>query len=146
MSWVGPYRLRNLLEASITSGHPWPPRSNAIYVVTEKAWSRRPGKPAVVLYVGGNTGKSKRFCTRVGDLVADMLGFYGGGTGHHSGGQTLWRHCKKTQTHPLDLFIGWQKGIRCGRCAEIRAWRLLEPSKNRVAPSRCRVCSNRSTS
>jgi hypothetical protein len=40
--------------------------------------------------VGGNTGGAARFCTRIGDLVADMHGFFGNETGHHSGGITRW--------------------------------------------------------
>src|SRR5207302_830702 len=50
-----------------------------------------------VLYVGGNTGDSDRFITRVGDLIADMLGFWGEQTGHHSGGIRLWEYCHKNR-------------------------------------------------
>jgi hypothetical protein len=61
-----------------------------VYIVSRRQWSKTPTDAAEPLYVGGNTGGAARFCTRIGDLVADMHGFFGNETGHHSGGITLW--------------------------------------------------------
>lgn len=76
---------------------------------------------AEVLYIGSNTGSSSRFVTRVGDLIADMHGFWGGGTGHHSGGQTLWKWCNHNRVHPGDLWLAWAKSS-CVRCDERRRY------------------------
>jgi len=115
-----------------------PPDEDAgIYVVTQRQWFDEPTQDAVVLYVGGNTGRSKRFRTRIGDLIADMLGFFGDETGHHSGGQSLWDWCHRQQVKPLDLYIGWDTEVGCKRCAEKKAYEDLRPLLNKKRPSRC---------
>lgn len=101
------------------------------------------------LYVGGCTGRSKRFCTRVGDLIADMFGFFDGGTGHHSGGQTLYSWCTKNEVNPGDLFLSWARGGPgwCARCAERKMFDDLPRApprdfdaiglRNKKRPPRC---------
>jgi hypothetical protein len=81
--WVGPFRLRELLENCITPGYPWPPERGGVYVVSERHWAGAPTRDARILSAGGNTSQSALFLTRVGSLIADMLGFWY----HHSGGQ-----------------------------------------------------------
>ncbi len=137
MTWIGSYRILNLLEAAITDDHEWPPEDHGVYVVTQTAWNGQPSADDGVLYIGGTTGTSARFVTRVGDLIADILGFYGRETGHHSGGQKIWEYCNHERIHPLDLHIGWFEGCRCVRCAESEAIRVLQPKLNKNAAPAC---------
>ena len=141
MAWIGPFQLRRLLENSLKPGQPMPPEADGVYVVSLKQWTTQPTANDGILYVGGNTGKSKRFRTRVGDLVADMLGFYGSETGHHSGGQTLCTHCREKGINPLNLWLGWRDRVACRRCAEIELFDALKPIKNKSRPSKCGTCS-----
>ena len=125
-TWEGPFKIRELLRNCLSNEQGWPPASNAIYVISRKAWRINPGRKCDPLYIGCNTGDSKRFCTRVGDLIADMHGFWDGDTGHHSGGQSLYKWCKKNAIHPGELFIGWGKRRPwCSRCAEIDVFESL---------------------
>jgi hypothetical protein len=48
-----------------------------------------------------------------------MHQFFCESTGHHSGGQSLFKWCKDSDVHPADLFIAWALQTWCGRCAEI---------------------------
>jgi hypothetical protein len=73
----------------------------------------------------------------LGDLLADALGFFGGGTGHHSGGQSLHKWCLENAVHPTALYIAWIEGARCHRCLETRLCNALRPKLNRNAPARC---------
>src|SRR4051794_19543171 len=65
-------------------------------VISSRNWPRPPKgltagerRPLGDLHrSGGTTGKSERFRTRVGDLLADLFGFYTTTTGHHSVGDT----------------------------------------------------------
>jgi hypothetical protein len=139
MKWVGPYMIRDLLENSIDYKHPWPPENNGIYIVSKYKWNKRPTADCYPLYVGGTTGKSNRFSTRVGDLIADLFGFFGEETGHHSGGQTLHQYCKDKNIKPLDLYLGWAEKCSCNRCAEIHVVQDLNPQKNGAKPSRCKA-------
>jgi hypothetical protein len=90
-----------------------------------------------VLYAGGNTSQSAQFLTRVGSLIADMLGFWS----HHSGGQSLWTYCNQKRVQPLDLYLGWVEGVACPRCAEAEVYRALAPELCRKAPASCGVHS-----
>ena len=137
--WVGPFELRSLLEHSIDETHPKPPESGSAYVVTVKTWHSEPDASCLPLYVGGTTGKGARFRTRIGDLIADLLGFYGSETGHHSGGQSLHKWCKQHSVDPLSLSIAWVKGAACHRCLEVNLVAGLSPSLNRKAPPGCRI-------
>ncbi len=137
MNWEGPFQLRDLLENSTTENYPWPPADKGVYLVSLESWDTAPTKACIPLYAGGNTGKSDRFCTRIEDLVADMVGFYDGGTGHHSGGQKLWEYCNKHVVKPLDLFLGWDADITCPRCDEIELYEALKPELNQKRPPQC---------
>src|SRR5262245_28676742 len=101
LEWVGPFKIRDYLEKAIDEDQVWPPESGGVYVVSLRRWNGRPTKQCDVLYVGSNTGASNRFITRIGDLIADMLGFWGEQTGHHSGGQSLWKYCREHGINPL---------------------------------------------
>lgn len=137
--WVGPFEVRTLLEHCIDGTIALPPESASAYVVTQRSWNAAPGAECGVLYVGGNTGRSARFRTRLGDLLADAFGFFGGGTGHSSGGQSLHWWCRENQFNPLRLQLAWVNRCKCYRCLEIELVRDLSPLLNKVAPSRCNV-------
>jgi hypothetical protein len=138
-SWVGPFRLREYLEKSVDDDQAWPPQRGGVYVVSSLVWRGQPSTTDDLLYVGGNTGESDRFITRIGDLIADMLGFWGDQTGHHSGGIRLWEYCRENRINPLDLFLGWQVERPCVRCAEYDLFVALAPKLNRKRPARCSV-------
>lgn len=135
--WVGPFRIEQLLADAVDEKLPKPPDSGSAYVVTRAAWKVAPTASDWPLYVGSNSGKSSRFRTRIGDLIADTFGFYGGGTGHHSGGQSIHKWCKENHFNPLQLHIGWIEDGGCHRCLEIDLFETLSPTLNRVKPSRC---------
>src|ERR1700693_5122467 len=98
--WIGPFRLRDLLERSIDDDQPWPPEKKGVYVVSLQPWDSHPTKQGGILYVGGNSAESGRFLRRVGDLIIDMLGFFDSEGGHSSGGQSLWNHCNQKSINP----------------------------------------------
>lgn len=137
MPWVGPFTIGKLLDNCLDPRQPWPQEESGVYVVTTKAWKDEPDLESGVLYVGGLTGKSNRFVTRIGDLIADIHGFFGKAAGHHSGGQHLHAWCQEHRRHPGDLFIGWLAPVRCGRCAEVDAFDRFNPLLNRHRPPRC---------
>ncbi len=120
---MGPFEIKLYLANTINKewDEQWPCESNAVYLVSEHRWEQTPTDKAHVLYIGSNTGTSSRFVTRIGDLIADMYGFYGEKTGHHSGGQTLWQWCNHRQIHPGDLWLAWAK-TTCTRCAELHLY------------------------
>jgi hypothetical protein len=143
LKWVGPYRIDELLDQF---HKPQPPESNAVYVVSKKRWHGEPTETCVPLYVGSNTGRSRRFRTRIGDLIADVFGFYVDAgtknkTGHHSGGKTLHKYCVASNLNPKRLYIGWAEECDCARCAENTIYDQLKPAgtlKNNNRPSRCK--------
>lgn len=137
MSWTGPYKIRALLENAHRGNAKRPGEVGAVYVITQRRWRSRPTRKSGVLYVGGNTGSSKRFRTRIGDLIADAFGFFCGETGHHSGGQSLWHWCQQHRVNPMELYIGWQTRAACNRCAEVKAYDLLQPCLNKNRPPKC---------
>jgi hypothetical protein len=138
--WVGPFQLRELMDYCINENFAKPPEAGSAYLITKDKWKTKPTAESIPLYIGGNTGKSVRFRTRVGDLVADACGFFSpGGTGHHSGGQSIYDWCKRTRTRPLDLYIAWIEGTDCHRCLEVRLYEELKPQLNRNRPSQCKV-------
>lgn len=135
--WIGPFQMKQLLGDVIAKELPRPPESGSSYVVTQREWRGHPTTDSIPLYVGGNSGKSNRFRTRIGDLIADTFGFFGGGTGHHSGGQHLHEWCQENHFNPLHLYVGWVESCACHRCLEIELFHLLSPTLNRVRPTRC---------
>ena len=137
MRWKGPYTIGDLLDQSVGRDCPKPPLDNGVYVISRKPWKLEPAAPCNPLYVGSNTGRSKRFRTRIGDLIADMFGFYGGGTGHHSGGQSLHEFCRREKLNPTQLYIGWAEDCECARCTENHLFDRFRPRLNRNRPSRC---------
>ena len=148
--WVGPFQIKTYLENAISNekvwGDRWPCERDAVYVVSRHAWAGNPAEGAQVLYVGGNTGSSSRFVTRIGDLIADIHGFWGERTGHHSGGQTLWKWCDHHRVHPGDLWLAWARNP-CVRCAERHLYETLPRATrddfsttgllNKKSPPRC---------
>ena len=137
MRWIGPYTIDELLTSVASGWENAPPESCAVYLVSRRSWADEPTLACEPLYVGGNTGDSERFRTRIGDLVADLFGFYGCSTGHHSGGRSLNQYCRKNRVDPRSLFIGWTLECTCGRCGEVEFYEFLQPQLNRKRPSRC---------
>ncbi len=136
--WFGPFKVLDLLGAAIEDGHDWPPERLGVYLVSRKRWRGNPKGKCEPLYVGSTTGRSARFCTRVGDLIIDMFGFYGDSTGHSSGGQSLWAWCHDHGVQPGDLYLGWYTAPDiCPRCEETRWYETLAPSLNKISPPRC---------
>ena len=133
--WVGPFTVRELLEGVVDGTVEYPPESNGVYLVTEHCWSGEPDKNSGPLYVGSNTGKRRRFRTRVGELIAHVLGFYCDETGHHSGGQRLHEYCVDNEINPLDLYIGWFEDVENYRAAEVQFVDELKPLLNKRRPS-----------
>jgi len=126
LAWTGPFRVRDLLDRCLADDQPWPPNERGVYLVAQRPWSGAPSSDCGPLYFGGNTGRSARFCTRIGDLIADMHGFYGASTGHHSGGQSLYRWCRERGVKPGSLWLGWAtREPWCGACAEVELAREL---------------------
>jgi len=139
MNWIGPYTIDGLLDLFLAPSQPRPPESKGVYVVSEKEWFRSPTKNCEILYVGSNTGKSKRFRTRIGDLIADMFGFFGEETGHHSGGIALNKYCQEKIISPKNLYIGWTQIDGCVRCAENQIYDDLRPKLCSNRPPRCKL-------
>lgn len=137
MKWKGPFTIDELLDGSVGSSLPELPESGGVYLISERIWDKAPTQACIPLYVGSNTGKSSRFRTRVGDLIADMFGFFGADTGHHSGGQTVYDYCRKRQMSPKRLYIGWVEECGCVRCVENEIYNQLKPSLNKNRPTRC---------
>ena len=137
--WSKPIQLRVLLDECVKNPNLLPPLSMSAYVVTQHAWSGQPTKKSHVLYVGGNSVNPDRFRTRIGDLVSDMLGFYGEKTGHHSGGKSLHLWCQQKTINPLDLHISWVTNATCFRCIEIDLFNEHIPALNKNTPSKCKV-------
>lgn len=151
-TWTGPFRISDLLAACLDDEQPWPPASRGVYVISRAEWQAAPTPACHPLYVGGNTGGSQRFCTRIGDLIADLHGFWDGGTGPHSGGQSLHSWCRTNKVHPSQLFICWATSedaeVWCSRCAEAELIRLVTARTeertllNKLRPPFCRMHSN----
>lgn len=134
MPWRGAYQIGTMLKNCLNGEYPWPQETRGVYVVSRRGWRKTPKH---VLYVGGLTGTSDRFLTRIGDLIADVYGFYGSTTGHHSGGQSINKWCIDSNVHPSDLFLGWKTHVQCLRCAETQAYTEFSPLLNRKRPPCC---------
>lgn len=137
--WIGPFRIRDLLGDVHGPSIPRAPETGSAYLVTRRRWASMPSARCQALYVGGITGGSARFRTRLGDLVADMFGFFGATTGHHSGGQSLYLWCKRNRVNPMRLYIAWVDRTQCHRCLEVALVTELNPVLNRKAPARCKI-------
>ena len=97
MKWIGPFQISKLLDNMMGNlARKIPPEDKSVYIVSLYRWQGKPTKKCSPLYVGSTTGKSRRFRTRIGDLIADMFGFFvEREQGHHSGGQKLYNYCKE---------------------------------------------------
>jgi len=147
MRWKGPFRLGDLLDKCLEEDYK-PPESGGVYLVSKSTWHSQPTKGCHPIYVGGNTGRSVRFRTRIGDLIADIFGFFSDETGHHSGGITIYKYLKskKVQSrnsgrswiHPKQLWIGWLEDCGCVRCEENRVYDELKPELNQKRPNKCK--------
>jgi len=142
--WIGPIKVIDLLSNCLDNQQDWPPDDNGVYLISTSGWKNKPTVKCYPLYVGGNTGNTPRFVTRIGDLIADMFGFFNddGTHGHHSGGQDIYNYCSVNNINPKNLWIGWQIECRCKRCAEIQAYNELRPELNRRRPSNCMIHPN----
>jgi hypothetical protein len=69
-NWTGPFKISDLLDREER-----PPEDLGVYLVSRMPWKGEPEPECIPLYVGGTTGKTPRFPSRVGELIADMTGF-----------------------------------------------------------------------
>ena len=138
MNWIGPITVDALLDRVAVDWDTAPPEANGVYLVSLHPWVREPTRECVPLYVGGNTGVSDRFRTRMGDMIADLFGFCGNSTGHHSGGISLNCYCADNHINPKHLYVGWAEKCDCGRCGEVELFDRLAPRArfNRSGTSR----------
>ncbi len=138
--WEGPVSI-NALLADCLKKSVWPPTATGVYLVSQYEWKKWPEPECKPLYVGSTTGKGDRFLTRVGDLIVDMYGFFGGNTGHSTGGASVHKYCIETGVHPGSLYIGWIPNPKCRRCAELFVWDWFNDLDttllNRKRPPRC---------
>jgi hypothetical protein len=139
--WIGPFTIQQMLDNCLNDAFPKPPYSGSVYVVSLDSWFNSPPPQIRPLYIGSNTGTSQRFRTRIGDLLADLFGFFGD-KGHHSGGRSLFSYCQQHQVHPFNLYLAWVASCDCHRCLENELYRDLEPKLNRKAPPRCSIHRN----
>lgn len=139
IDWIGPFTIEQILYRCTDDSFPKPPESRSVYLISLDTWSDQPTPKCRPLYVGGNTGQSSRFRTRIGDLLADLFGFFCDNTGHHSGGQSLHNYCRVERINPFALYIAWARSCECHRCLETELYGELRPRLNKNVPSRCRV-------
>jgi len=135
LQWVGPFVLRDYLGGLLSMTlNVWPPARPGVYVVSSQPWTGRPVE-GVVLY----TGATKNLLDRMGNLIRDVLGFYGPvedapdeWVGKHSGAQTLWQYCRDRGEPVGDLVIGWAATASpCQWCMEKEVAGLLKPTLNK---------------
>jgi hypothetical protein len=134
LKWDGPFVLRQYLTAMLDMQGTWPSLAPGVYVVTMKPWKKHPTSDDGPVYVGG-TGN---LLERIGNFMADVLGFYGEGkdgtswVGRHSGAQSLWKSCHDEKKKVGDLVLGWAPtSIPCHWCMERDVFKLLNPKENR---------------
>ncbi len=145
MIWIGPYTINQLLNSLLEPPNPRPPEAHSVYLISRRSWENQPTRDCIPLYVGSNTGRSNRFRTRIGELIAHMFGFYGSTrkSRHHSGGRALHKYCIENQVNPKKLYLAWIKDCRCARCKENEAYDLLKNTLlNANRPARCPRHSN----
>lgn len=141
--WFGSFRIDDFLAKCLDENHERPPESSAVYLISRHPWSGNFTLACHPLYVGGNTGGSQRFRTRIGDVIADMHGLFGGGTGHSSGGQSLYRWCCEKRITPGALHLSWATWAGsqpwCDRCAEIELYEACSGHGllNKQKPDQC---------
>jgi hypothetical protein len=114
--WIGPFQILKLLEEASASDPDAirPPERGSAYLVTQRIWRGDPTPTSGPLYVGGITGKSDRFRTRIGDLLADSFGFYGKTNGHSSGGTSIHNGALKTAyARLISIFLGLKTRNDC---------------------------------
>lgn len=138
--WDGPYQIDELLDNCFDETRK-APEDKSCYVVSKVKWEKEPDISSQVIYVGGTTGNSPRFRTRVGDLIADAFGFFGEKAGHHSGGRKIHDHCKGIPLNPKNLYIGWLVGVPCGRCAETALYNYFNKEGKLLNKNRPPACT-----
>ncbi len=138
-AWRGPCRLQRLFERCLDDDLERPAAAAAAYLVSAHSWTGDAPTPAChPLHLGAATGAPGRLRTGVGDLVADLLGFFDERTAPPSGGQALHAWCRRTGTEPGRLFLSWLVDpTGCGRCRERTWYERLRPLLNGRIPPAC---------
>lgn len=136
VTWVGPFQLDALLRHVDDERWPRPPDRSSVYLISRGCWEQQPDLSCTPLYVGGTTGRTDRFRTRVGELLYHLFGFFV--DGKHSGGESLHSYCVENRVDPLTLYLAWAKTPSCPRCLERAEYERLHPVLNKVAPPRCK--------
>lgn len=137
--WSAPQLVRDLLQNCWTEGWPWPPQVGTALVVARYAWTGSSPDPACDPILLDVPTQPQRFEDRFGALVADLLGFFGRGSGgHHPHGTAVYAWCEREDVNPLDLHVAWLGGsAECVACFAANAWRDLRPRVPTDPPPDC---------
>ena len=71
--WIGPFKIRDYLWHVVRDRESRPPDFPGLYLLSQHRWQHLPDGEAGVLYVG----QAKYLRYRVGQFLADLLGFTG---------------------------------------------------------------------
>ena len=137
MPWHAPHQIGRLLCNTTNEGVEFPPNNGTVYVLTRtRRFAQQEHGLPNVLYVGGRRAEN-RFRIRIGDLIADMLGFfYEHRPTRHCAGREVRDWCRSHGIDPSRLYLWWKTG-GCPRCGEITAFDDLHPKLNNRRPPRC---------
>jgi hypothetical protein len=143
MSWVGPFKLRELLDRP---GGADPksflgmkePRLGGIYVFSLKPWKKQPSD---LLYIGsGHSTEHTTLRHRIGQEIIAALGFSGG-----TGGVLLRKYCRENEINPLELYVAWQIVETCPvgeerKLFDLHKFKSSPDLLNRRQPGLCGTC------
>ncbi len=71
--WIRLFNFEEMLDNAPGFNLPLPPCDKGVYIVSSKLWNKIPSSHCTPLYVG----KSENTRNRVGNLNADVFGFFG---------------------------------------------------------------------
>ncbi len=130
-NWIGPYKLRDLLDRIGGAEPRIFPEDKGLYVFSLNSWTKEPND---LLYLGSaHATDSTNLCHRMGNEVISALGFHGAIAGAGSGGIKLSEHCRREDTNPLDLRLAWCIFSE-GMCPVPDERALYEQHKNKRSP------------
>lgn len=126
MPWVGPHKLRDLVDRPGGLDPAIVPENPGVYVFSLDAWQH---DPANLLYLGSSHNLFQRTC----DSIPSALGFCSNTVGASQGGWLVSGYCQRNRENPLDLYFGWvvlPKGIcpvLCEQKLHARHYQRLSP-------------------
>jgi hypothetical protein len=107
MPWIGPFRLRDLLDRTGGFDQSLLHLGLGLYVFSLNSWE---GEPTDLLYLGsGHATATTDLFYRIGNEVTSALGFNSRIVeAAGSGGILLSEYCRANAINPLDLRLGWR--------------------------------------